>query len=40
MKAALLISPQKIEIGEIVKPDIGAGQGLIEPAKDVRYEVL
>ena len=33
MKAALLISPQKIEIGEIVKPDVGAGQVLIQPTR-------
>ncbi len=33
MKAALLISPQKIEIGEIAKPGIGAGQVLIQPTR-------
>jgi len=33
MKAALLISPQKIEIGEIAKPGIGAGQVMIQPAR-------
>ena len=33
MKAALLISPQKIEIDEIAKPGIGAGQVMIQPAR-------